>query len=88
MAAYTRLLCSRLGIRRSLLPIPEPLCRALAALLAFFQRRPLLKRDTILGLTMDADFDIEPARRELGYEPVAFERWLLERTGGDPFWER
>ena len=56
-------------------------------LLRLVQRRPLLKRDTIVGVTMDADFDIEPARREIGYAPVAFAEWLFAGTAGDPFWE-
>ncbi len=88
MAEYTAMLCLRLGIRRPGVRIPVPLCHAAAVLLRLVQKRPLLKRDTILGVTMDADFDIEPARRELGYRPIAFEDWLFTCTQGDPFWER
>lgn len=87
MAEYTAMLCRRLGIARPVVRVPLPLCRAAATLAGLVQKRPLLKRDTILGLTMDGDFDIEPARRELGYQPVAFEHWLFNCTAGDPFWD-
>lgn len=88
MGEYTVMLCRRLGFRRPLVRVPVPLCRAAAAVMGLVLTRPLLKRDTILGVTMDADFDIEPARRELGYSPIAFEDWLFNHTAGDPFWER
>lgn len=88
MAEYTAMLCRRLGIMRPLVRVPVSLCHSAAALAGLVRKRPLLKRDTILGVTMDAAFDIEPARRELGYSPIAFEDWLFNRTAGDPFWQR
>jgi nucleoside-diphosphate-sugar epimerase len=87
MRAYTEMICRHLGTAKPVVPVPLWLCWVLAGLLRLVQRRPLLKRDTIIGVTMDAAFDIEPARREIGYAPVAFEEWLLTRTAGDPFWE-
>ena len=87
MRRYTELLCRRLGIGGPIVPVPVWLCRALAAVLGAVQKRPLLKRDTILGVIMEADVDIEPARRDLGYRPVGFEEWLFTRTAGDPFWD-
>jgi NADH dehydrogenase len=86
MRAYTQMLCRRLGLGGPLVSVPVWACRILAGALRLVQRQPLLKRDTIIGVTMDADFDIEPARRELGYSPVAFEEWLFTRTSDDPFW--
>jgi len=41
-----------------------------------------------IGVTQDADFEIDSARRELGYAPTGFEEWLFTRTDGDPFWSR
>ena len=66
------MLCRKLGIDKPLVPIPLSVCSALAFLLGLFQKQPLLKRDTILGLTMDADISIEEARRDLGYDPKSF----------------
>lgn len=86
MREYTEIICRRLGIAKPIVAVPVWVCRAIAGLLSHIQRSPLLKRDTILGVVMDADFDIEPARREIGYDPVAFEEWLLTKTSGDPFW--
>ena len=87
MRRYTELLCRRLGIGGPIVPVPVWLCRVAAAVLGVVQKRPLLKDDTILGVTMDADVDIEPARRDLGYRPIGFEKWLFSRTAGDPFWD-
>jgi NADH dehydrogenase len=87
MRRYTEMLCRRLHIDGPIVPVPAWLCRALAVVLGVVQKRPLLKRDTIIGVTMDADVDIEPARRDLGYRPIGFEEWLFTRTAGDPFWD-
>ncbi len=87
MRRYTELLCRQLRIPGPILPVPEWLCWVLAAGLGVVQKRPLLKRDTIIGVTMEADVDIEPARRDLGYRPIGFEEWLCTRTAGDPFWD-
>jgi nucleoside-diphosphate-sugar epimerase len=87
MRRYTELLCRRLGIGAPIVPVPVWLCRAAAAVLGVVQSRPLLKTDTIVGVTMDADVDIGPASRDLGYRPIGFEEWLLTRTAGDPFWD-
>jgi nucleoside-diphosphate-sugar epimerase len=88
MREYTEIVCRRLGLTAPIVAVPVWVCRALAGVLRHVQRSPLLKRDTIIGVVMDADFDIEPARREIGYDPVAFEDWLLTRTADDPFWGR
>lgn len=72
MREYTEMLCRELGIRKPVVGIPVPVCRAISAVLGLVQKKPLLRRDTILGVTMDADFSIEEARRDLGYNPIAF----------------
>ena len=86
MREYTRMLCRRLNISKPIVPVPVWICHVVAWLLRVVRRSPLLKRDTIVGVTMDADVDIEPARRELGYQPVSFEEWLFTGTSHDPFW--
>lgn len=88
MREYTEMILRRVGITAPLVAVPVWACRLLAGVLGVTQRSPLLKRDTIIGVTQDADFEIESARRDLGYAPVTFEEWLFERTDGDPFWSR
>ena len=86
MREYTELICRRLGLEAPLVAVPVWACRLVAGLLGLVQRSPLLKRDTIIGVTQDADFEIDSARRDLGYAPMAFAEWLFTRTAGDPFW--
>jgi NADH dehydrogenase len=88
MREYTELICRRLGLTAPLVAVPVWACHLLAGVLRLTQRSPLLKRDTIIGVTQDADFEIDSARRDLGYAPVAFAEWLFTQTVGDPFWSR
>jgi nucleoside-diphosphate-sugar epimerase len=73
MRKYTEMLCQQLGINKPIVPIPVPICYTIAWFLKIVQKKPILKRDTILGVTMDADFSIEEAKRDIGYDPVSFE---------------
>ena len=69
MWEYTRLICHTFGIKKPLIGIPLWLCNLIAAIAP----NPLLRKDTILGVTMDADFSFEEARRDIGYNPVDIE---------------
>jgi NADH dehydrogenase len=82
MREYTEMLCKQLGITKPIVPIPLSICYAIAAVLKRIQKNPLLKRDTILGVTMDADFSIDEARRDLGYDPIHFDEGI--KTITDP----
>lgn len=76
MREYTDMLCQQLEINKSIVPIPVPICYVLAWFLKIVQRKPILKRDTILGVTMDGDFSIEQAKKEIGYNPIRFEEGI------------
>lgn len=88
MREYTEMICRRIGRAAPIVAVPVWACRMIAGVLSLARRSPLLKRDTIIGVTQDADFEIDSARRELDYAPTAFEEWLFTRTDGDPFWSR
>jgi NADH dehydrogenase len=88
MREYTAMIRRRLGLTAPVVAVPVWACRLVAGLQRLTRRSPLLKRDTIVGVTQDADFEIDSARRDLGYAPTAFEEWLFTRTAGDPFWSR
>jgi nucleoside-diphosphate-sugar epimerase len=64
------LLLEHLDRPRRLLPLPVPLCRALAAVLEVVQRRPALTASAIAGVVNDADLDPGEAMRDLGYQPL------------------
>lgn len=73
---YTEMLCQQLGLNKPIVPIPVSICYTIAWFLKIVQKKPILKRDTILGVTMDADFSIEEAKRDIGYDPVSFEEGI------------
>jgi len=76
MMEYTRMLCREMGIKKPIVPIPVFICYAIAWILKIVQKEPLLRRDTILGVIMDADFSIEEAKQDLGYQPIHFEEGI------------
>lgn len=76
MREYTEMLCGQLSINKAIVPIPVTICYSIAWFLKIIQNKPILKRDTILGVTMDADFSIEEANRDIGYNPIDFKEGL------------
>ncbi len=76
MREYTEMLCRKLDINKTIVSIPVPICYAIAWIFKIVQKNPLLKRDTILGVTMDADFSIEEAKKDIGYNPIPFEEGI------------
>jgi NADH dehydrogenase len=70
MRELAELLLAHQDRRRPFLPIPVPLCRALAALGALLMKRPPLTHSAIAGVVNDADLDPSLAMRELGYRPL------------------
>jgi len=70
MRDLARLLLEHLDRPRPLLPVPVPLCRALALGLRLVQPRPALTASAIAGIVNDADLDPSEAMRDLGYRPL------------------
>jgi len=67
---YTKKICETFDIHKPMVPVPAGLCFWLASILKVFMKKPLLRRDTILGVIMDANGNIELARKEISYDPV------------------
>jgi NADH dehydrogenase len=58
------------GQRRLIVPVPVPLCRALALVLRWTMARPFLTMNAIAGVIHDADLDPTEATADLGYKPI------------------
>ena len=58
------------GESRLIVPIPVPLCRALALVLRWTMARPFLTMNAIAGVVNDADLDPTEATADLGYRPI------------------
>jgi NADH dehydrogenase len=76
IADFGRLLLRVHGERRLFLPVPVPLCRALAFAAKRLMKRPPLTPNAISGIVNDADLDPGLAMRELGYRPIALEEGI------------
>jgi len=76
MWEYTRFICQTFRINKTLVGIPVWFCNSIAAIIAPFVKNPLLNKDTILGVTMDANFDFAEARQDIGYHPIDTEERL------------
>lgn len=70
MLELARLLLAHHDRQRPIVPVPVPLCRALAGLGALVMKRPPLTASAIAGVVNDADLDPSLAMRELGYRPI------------------
>lgn len=71
MREYTKLICKTFGIKKLIVQVPLWLSYLIAAVLSLVAKKPVLKRDTILSVTMDANFSIEEARQDIGYNPIS-----------------
>lgn len=69
-AAFVRAVAHAAGRRVRVLPVPLGLAVALARLVSVLPGMPRVTRDEILRLTEDKAFDIAPARRLLGFDPM------------------
>jgi NADH dehydrogenase len=70
MLELARLLLAHHDRPRPIVPVPVPLCRALAGLGSLLMKRPPLTHSAIAGVVNDADLDPSLAMRELGYHPL------------------
>lgn len=73
MWKFTKIICKTFRINKPLVPVPTWICYSASALLSVFMKRSVLRKDTILGVTMDANFSFEQASAEIGYSPVSLE---------------
>lgn len=64
------------GVSKPFVPIPVPVCKALAGVLARTMARPPLTWNVIAGVTQDANLDNSEARRDLGYAPIGVREGL------------
>jgi nucleoside-diphosphate-sugar epimerase len=76
IADFARLLLLHHGASRPFVPVPVPVCRALAAVMGRLMARPPLTASAIAGIVNDADLDPGLATRELGYRPIGVREGL------------
>lgn len=76
MRELTQLLLAHRGLKKTIVPIPLPLCRLAAAVAGLLLRRPMLMQHTLAGLTQDAALPPDLAMRELGYAPRGIRKGL------------
>lgn len=65
-----RLMLKHQGLTRLFLPIPVPVCKALATIMEKTMRRPPLTWSAIAGIIQDANLDHASATEDLGYTPI------------------
>ena len=70
MWEYTKLMCRTFGIQKPMVPIPVFLCDGIAWLCERFMKAPPVRKDYIIGVTMDAAESSRGAFEDIGYEPV------------------
>ena len=70
IADLAHLMLRHHGADRPFLPIPVPLCRAVARLSGLFMQRPPLTTNAIAGVIYDADLDPAEAMRDLDFRPI------------------
>jgi len=75
-AEFVRAVAAAVGRRVLILPVPLAAARAIARLAALLPGLPRIRQDEVLRLTEDKDFDIGPARRLLGFDPMLLEDGL------------
>jgi len=70
IADLAHLMLRHHGGDKLFVPIPVPMCRAVARLLRVLMQRPPLTANAIAGVIHDANLDPDEATRDLGYRPI------------------
>lgn len=70
------------GKRRRIIPLPAGPIILAARILGRLTERPFVNVDQVMAFLQDTEVDIEPARRELGWDPRPLEEGLAEVFGG------
>ncbi len=74
---FSRLCLDCMGLtKKKIAHIPVWLCFVIAFFLKFAQSKPVLSRQTICGITQDANLDPAEAQNDLGYAPVKVSLFL------------
>jgi uncharacterized protein YbjT (DUF2867 family) len=81
-ADFVRAVAQAAGRRVLILPVPLLAARAIAGLASLLPRLPRVGQDEVLRLAEDKDFDIGPARRLLGFDPMPLEDGLALTFAG------
>lgn len=71
------------GTESRALHIPAPLAIGGARLLGRIQRHPFINVDQVMAFLQDTEVDIQPARRDLAWDPRPLEEGLAELYGGN-----
>jgi len=77
-------LAATLGLHRYKVHIPLPIALGLAHLMTAVLRRPPITVSNILGSNQNTAIDIEPARRDFGFDPIDLSRGLSLVLGWRP----
>jgi len=70
------------GTESRALHIPAPLAVGGARLLGRLQKHPFINVDQVMAFLQDTEVDIQPARRDLAWDPRPLEEGLAELYGG------
>ena len=70
------------GLRRRIIPLPAGPVILGARILGRLTERPFVNVDQVMAFLQDTVVDIEPARRDLGFDPRPLEEGLDEVFGG------
>jgi NADH dehydrogenase len=84
MRDLARLMLEIQGLRKPLIHVPVPLCRAAAWVMEHTMSRPPLTRYAISRILHDTAPDCGEARRDLGYDPVGVKEGLRRCFGVPP----
>ncbi len=70
------------GRRARPLHVPAPLALLGARILGRLQTHPFVNVDQVMAFLQDTEVDIEPARRDLSWDPRPLDEGLAELFGG------
>lgn len=81
-ADMVRVIARRLGRRVAVIPVPLRLALAGAAAARALPFLPRISAEQVLRLEEDKAFDIEPARKAFGFDPMDFEAGVAREIAG------
>jgi nucleoside-diphosphate-sugar epimerase len=73
---FKNIIIKKLGKKKPTVHIPLVLVLAGASILERFSKRPFLTREQALGFKQDSILDISLSKKELGFNPLPFEKGI------------